>query len=94
MSGKAVGRVAAAVPWLCPNTDDLIRLAEAPAGFARPSAAAPAVLALLIRFAAPATGPAPFCPTALESATLPDVALALLRASPHCWVPDHSEAGT
>ena len=49
MSGKAVGRAAAALPWLCPNTDSLIRLAEAPAGLVRPCAADPALLAFLLR---------------------------------------------
>ena len=41
MPGKAVGRAAADLPWLCPNTDSLIGLAEPPAGLARPSAADP-----------------------------------------------------
>lgn len=94
MSGKAVGRVAASVPWLCPNTDSLIRLAEAPAGFARPCAADPALLALLLRFAASAAPESPVCETALASATLPDVAHALLRMSPRCWAAPTSDVST
>ncbi|MBN9117797.1 MAG: HAMP domain-containing histidine kinase [Planctomycetes bacterium] len=89
MSGKAVGRAAVALPWLCPNTDDLIRLAEAPAGLARPCEAAPALLAFLLRFVAPASAPHPglFCPASLAVASLPETAAAYLAASRDGWVP-------
>ncbi len=93
MPGKAVGRTAAALPWLCPNTDSLIRLAEAPAGFARPCATDPALLALLLRFSPPAPQPQSdlFCPSSLLSASLPDAATAYLAHSPGGWVPTNSE---
>jgi two-component system NtrC family sensor kinase len=44
------GRAAADLPWLCPQTDSLIALAEDPAALARLSAADPALLAFLLRF--------------------------------------------
>lgn len=96
MSGKAVGRTAAALPWLCPNTDSLIRLAENPAALARPCATDPALLAFLLRFTPPpAQPPQPktdlFCLSSLASATLPDAASVLLAASSDDWVPDSSE---
>ena len=93
MSGKAVGRTAAALPWLCPNTDSLIRLAEAPAGFARPCDADPALLAFLLRFATPAQPghPALFCAASLPSAVLPDAAAAYLAHSSTGFVPPGCE---
>jgi signal transduction histidine kinase len=88
VSGKAVGRSAAALPWLCPNTDGLIRLAEEPAGFVSAPTGDPALLALLLRFAVPTPQPdhGLFCPVTLASATLPEVAAALLSTYPGCWV--------
>jgi two-component system, NtrC family, sensor kinase len=88
MSGKAVGRAAVALPWLCPNTDDLLKLAEAPAGLARPCDTDPALLSFLLRFAPPATSPITglFCPTALAVASLPETAAAYLNASRAGWV--------
>jgi signal transduction histidine kinase len=82
-----VGRAAAALPWLCPNTDGLIRLAEAPAGLARPCADDPALLAFLIRFAAPAPPAGLFYPAALASAALPEAAATLLGGGTGGWVP-------
>jgi signal transduction histidine kinase len=88
MSGKAVGRLAAALPWLCPNTDELIRLAESPASYARPCAPAPAILAFLLRYTPPAAAPQTglFCPAALALAGLPEAAAAFLTASRDGWV--------
>jgi two-component system, NtrC family, sensor kinase len=93
VSGKAVGRTAAALPWLCPNTDSLIRLAEAPAGLGRLCFADPALLSFLHRFAPPASHArgGPFCPSGLVSATLPDLAATLLRANAEGWVPPDCE---
>ncbi len=93
MPGKAVGRAAAALPWLSPNTDGLIRLAEAPAGLARPCATDPALLALLLRFSPPAQPPPSelFCTSSLLSASLPDAAGAYLAHGPGGWVPTNSE---
>lgn len=54
MNGQGAGRAAAALPWLCPNTDSLIRLAERPAGLGPAALADPALLAFLLRFAPPA----------------------------------------
>jgi signal transduction histidine kinase len=89
MSGKAAGRAAAALPWLCPNTDSLIRLAEAPAGLARPCDADPALLAFLLRFATPAppAQSALFCANSLPAAVLPDAAAAYLSHSSAGVVP-------
>ena len=54
MKGQGAGRAAAALPWLCPNTDSLIRLAERPAGLGPAALADPALLAFFLRFAPPA----------------------------------------
>jgi signal transduction histidine kinase len=88
-----VGRAAAALPWLCPNTDSLIRLAEAPAALARPCDADPALLAFLLRFVPPGAPPVAglFCPSALSGSSLPDAASAFLAATRDGWVPNHSE---
>ena len=43
MPRKAVGRAAVELPWLCPNTDSLIALADAPATVLGLSAADPAL---------------------------------------------------
>jgi len=93
VSGKAVGRTAAALPWLCPNTDSLIRLAETPAALARPSVADPALLAFLLRFTPPPAQAQTelFCLSSLASATLPDAASVLLAASSDDWIPSGSE---
>lgn len=94
MSGKAVGRAAAALPWLCPNTDGLIHLAEAPAALARPCGADPALLAFLLRFVPPGAPPATglFCPSALSGSSLPGAVAAFLAATRDGWVPAGSEA--
>lgn len=94
MSGKAVGRAAAALPWLCPNTDDLLRLAEAPATLAGSCEADPALLAFLLRFAPPAAQPVTglFCPAVLSVAALPETAAVYLAHSRAGWVPPTCEA--
>ena len=46
-----MGRAAAGLPWLCPRTDSLIRLAERPAGLGPAALADPALSAFLVRFA-------------------------------------------
>lgn len=87
MSRTAVGRTAAALPWIAPNTDALLRLAEAPAALARPSAD-PALLALLLR-AAPFESA--FCETALAAPALADGVAALLKLEQRPWVPAECE---
>lgn len=90
MSGKAAGRAAAGLPWLCPNTDDLLRLAEAPATLARSSPdATPALLSFLLRFCTPSSSPHSglFCPTSLNVASLPETAAAFLAGSRTGWIP-------
>lgn len=97
MPGKAVGRAAAGLPWLCPNTDGLIRLAEAPAGLARASAADDAPLTLfLLRFVpdSVATAAGLFCPSALLAAVLPDTAAAHLQHASGCWADPTGEVAT
>lgn len=98
MPGKAVGRSAAGLPWLCPNTDSLIRLAEDAAGLERHITAAGDVglLAFLLRFAPPAAAPASglFCPSALAVASLPDTAAAHLAATTLGWVTPAHEVAT
>lgn len=92
MSGKAAGR-AAALPWLCPNTDDLLRLAEAPATLARSCDAAPALLSFLLRFTPPASASPTelFCQTALTVGALPETAAAFLSGSRDGWLPPECE---
>ena len=94
MSGKAVGRTAAELPWLCPNTDNLIRIAEAPASFAgTPIPVDAASLLFLLRFT-PHTAQLPaglFCPVALASTVLPAAAATLLDTTPASWVTPYSE---
>lgn len=93
MPGKAVGRDAAALPWLCPNTDSLLRLAEAPATLVRPCHADPALLAFLLRCTSLTAQPINglFCLSSLSGATLPDVAGTLLSATPLGWFPTSCE---
>jgi signal transduction histidine kinase len=81
--GKAVGRAAVELPWLCPNTDGLVALAEAPASVPGLSAADPALAVFLLRFAQAAPEPDPFgfAPGALLSALLPETAAAYLAAT-------------
>jgi signal transduction histidine kinase len=81
------------LPWLCPNTDGLIRLAETPAALAHARVDDPALLAFLLRVSLPPHPPQTglFCPSALSSATLPDVAGALLRGGSGDWVPHTGE---
>lgn len=87
MPGKAVGRAAADLPWLCPNTDSLIGLAERPADLARVSDRDPALLLFLLRFAPPAD-PAAFTFPAdrLLSPALPETAAAYLASGPDGWL--------
>lgn len=83
MPGKAVGRAAVELPWLCPKTDSLIALADAPATINRLSAADPALSLFLLRFAQLAPEPAllEFMPGAMLSALLPETAAAFLAAT-------------
>jgi signal transduction histidine kinase len=88
-----VGRAAAALPWLCPNTHGLIRLAEAPAALARPCGADPALLAFLLRFVPPGAQPVTglFCPSSLAGSSLPEAAATFLAATRDGWVPTCSK---
>jgi signal transduction histidine kinase len=78
-----VGRAAVELPWLCPTTDSLIALAEAPATVLGLSLADPALALFLHRFAVAAPEPAlaAFAPGALLSALLPETAAAYLAAT-------------
>ncbi|MCS6863777.1 MAG: HAMP domain-containing sensor histidine kinase [Gemmataceae bacterium] len=89
----AVGRSAAALPWLCPNTESLIQLAEQPATLARTCPTDPALLAFLLRFVPAAPHPATglFCPSSLVSSSLADAAAAFLATTPQVWIPPHAE---
>ncbi|VTT98349.1 histidine kinase : ATP-binding region ATPase domain protein OS=Planctomyces limnophilus (strain ATCC 43296 / DSM 3776 / IFAM 1008 / 290) GN=Plim_2545 PE=4 SV=1: HisKA: HATPase_c [Gemmataceae bacterium] len=89
MPRKAVGRAAVELPWLCPNTDSLIALADAPATVPGLSAADPGLALFLFRFAQFATEPAPFdlAPGAALAASLPDTAAAYLAACPGGVIP-------
>jgi two-component system NtrC family sensor kinase len=90
--GKAVGRAAVELPWLCPNTDSLIALADAPASVVGLSATDPALSVFLLRFVQPAAEPDSFgfAPGALLSALLPDTAAAYLAATPAGVLPTES----
>jgi signal transduction histidine kinase len=92
--GTAAGRAAAELPWLCPSTDSLIALAEAPAGLPAAAAADPALAAFLLRFAHPSAEPDPFgfAPGAVHSPHLPDTAAAHLAAVPGAVLPHQSFA--
>ena len=83
MPGKAVGRAAVELPWLCPNTTSLIALADAPATVPGFAAADPGLALFLLRFAQLAPEPAllDFAPGALQSAFLPETAAAFLGAT-------------
>jgi two-component system NtrC family sensor kinase len=85
--GKAVGRAAVDLPWLCPNTDSLVRLAETPASLAVSSSVDPALFTFLVRFALGEAG-SPFVQPndRLVSATLPEVAAAYLANTTHGWL--------
>jgi signal transduction histidine kinase len=82
-----VGRAAVDLPWLCPNTDSLVRLAETPASLASSAAVDPALFAFLVRFALGEAG-SPFVEPndRLVSATLPEVAAAFLSSTPSGWL--------
>ena len=80
-----MGRAAADLPWLCPQTDSLIGLAEQPASLARLSAADPALLAFLLRLA-PSESFA-FAADRYQSPSVLDTASHFLAASPAGWLP-------
>ena len=92
MPGKAAGGAAAGLPWLCPNTDSLIAVAEDPAAALGLSDADPALSLFLLRFAAPAPEPDAFgfAAGALHSAVLPATAAAYLAATRDGRVPHQS----
>ncbi|HSQ57925.1 MAG TPA: HAMP domain-containing sensor histidine kinase, partial [Gemmata sp.] len=94
MPGKVVGRAAVELPWLCPNTDSLIALADAPASAVRLSETDPALSVFLLRFAQPAAEPDPFgfAAGALQAAVLPSTAAAYLTSAPGCVLPYQSHA--
>lgn len=94
MPGKAVGRAAVELPWLCPETDSLIALAEAPASLNGLSDSDPALALFLLRFALPAPEPDTFgfAPGSLLSASLPETAAAYLASKQHGTLPAGSLA--
>ena len=87
MPGKAVGRAAVDLPWLCPNTDALVGLAESPASLAVSASTDPAAFAFLTRFALGEAG-SPFVQPndRLVSANLPEVAAAYLDSTSLGWL--------
>ncbi len=89
MPRKAAGRAAVELPWLCPNTDSLIALADAPATVPGLSATDPALAVFLYRFAQLAPEPAPFefAVGAVLAASLPETAAAYLAATPSGVLP-------
>lgn len=88
MPGKAAGRAAVDLPWVCPNTDSLIGLAEAPGALATQPLADPAMLAFLLRFGYADSGPRShaFTPDRFLSPVLPETAAAYLRLAPQGWL--------
>ncbi|HYH64847.1 MAG TPA: HAMP domain-containing sensor histidine kinase [Urbifossiella sp.] len=84
MPRTAVGRLAADLPWLCPNTTGLVALAERPADLPALAAADPALLALLARFALDADGHV--CHQRLHGPQLPDAAAAFLAHREAGWL--------
>ncbi len=85
MPRMAVGRAAADLPWLCPNTTGLVALAERPADLPSLAATDPALAAFLARFAT-AADPGPFRPQGLLSPSLPDAAAAFLAHTSAGWL--------
>jgi len=81
--GMAVGRAAVQLPWLCPSTESLVALAEAPGKLTGLAEADPALTVFLLRFASPEIAPrSPLFPlVALESPNLPSTAVAYLSAT-------------
>ena len=94
MPGKAVGRAAVDLPWLCPNTDSLIGLADAPASLPGASVADPALAIFILRFASPSSEPDPFglASGTLNSAALPEMAAAFLAITKTGVLPESSYA--
>ncbi len=87
MPRMAVGRAAADLPWLCPNTTGLVGLAERPADLPALAASDPALLAFLARYALdPDAVPGPFPQQRLLGASLPDAAAAFLAHSTAGWL--------
>lgn len=88
MPGKAVGRAAADLPWLCPKAESLIALAE------RPTEAAPlrdtAYLVFLLRYARTesASGVVEISHERWLSPSLPEAAAAFLASPRGKWVDD------
>jgi signal transduction histidine kinase len=80
------------LPWLCPRTDSLIALADAPATVPGLSVADPALSVFLHRFAQPAPEPDTFgfAHGAFLSAILPETAAAFLAATKAGVLPDSS----
>lgn len=87
MPGKAVGRAAVDLPWLCPNTESLIGLAEQPARLPGLSAGDPALLAFLLRFGPATENSSAFwiTPDRFLSPSLPELAANYLAAHPVGW---------
>jgi len=85
--GKAVGRVAVDLPWLCPNTSSLVGLAEGPASLSQLSSADPALFAFLTRFALGDAGSPLVVPNErLVSATLLETAVGYLTSTKDGWL--------
>ena len=80
-----VGRAAADLPWLCPQTDSLIGLADNPAALTRLSAADPALLAFLLRVS-PAE-PFSLSPDRYLSPSAVETAAHFLAATPSGFLP-------
>ena len=94
MPGKAVGRAAVDLPWLCPNTDSLIALADAPASLPvhwLPTRHSPSSSCGLLRPPLSPTHSASL-PGALNSAALPEMAAAFLAITKTGVLPQSSFA--
>ncbi len=87
MPRKAVGLAAVDLPWLCPNTDSLIALADAPASVASLSVADPALALFLLRFAKLGSpiSPITFARESLFASHLPDLAATYLNTTPAAY---------
>ena len=88
MPGKAVGWAAASLPWLCPNTDSLVGLAERPADLARLASADPALTVFLLRTTLSQLRPESFSLTGEEflSPVILETAAAYLGATQAGWM--------
>ena len=96
MPGKAAGRSAVDLPWLCPNTDSLVALAERPVDVPHLAANDAALTALLLRTQSAAAAPESFSFSGdrFLSPVILEAAATFLDMTPGACVPPLTPAAT